>query len=73
MTPALSEQRNAYKGSPLRPWVRLRLVEKDGAPHDVQVIADTGNPFAVIISEAAMAKLTRISHCTNETRPLLGT
>lgn len=57
MTPTPSEQRNSYKGAPPRPWVRLRLMEKDGSTHELELLADTGNPFAVVISQAAMAIL----------------
>jgi hypothetical protein len=52
-----SEQRNPYKGSPPRPWVRLRLTDKVGTAHEIEFLADTGNPFAIIITQAAMALL----------------
>jgi hypothetical protein len=52
-----SEQRNPYKGSPPRPWVRLRLTAPDGSTHDIELLADTGNPCAIIISQALMARL----------------
>lgn len=52
-----SEQRNVYKGSPPRPWVRLRLTAPDGATHQVELLADTGNPCAIIVSQALMARL----------------
>jgi hypothetical protein len=45
------EQRNAYKGSPPRPWLRVRFESGDGASHEFDLLADTGNPFAVILSE----------------------
>ena len=51
------EQRNPYKGSPSRPWVRLRLIAHDGSTHEVELLADTGNPCAIIISQALMARL----------------
>jgi hypothetical protein len=57
MAPVNSEQRNAYKGSPPRPWVRLRLTEKGGTAHWIELLADTGNPFAIVISAANMANL----------------
>ena len=57
MEPATTEQRNPYKGSPPRPRVCLRLTEKDGTTHELALLADTGNPFAIVISEAAMASL----------------
>src|SRR5437870_3001745 len=52
-----SEQRNPYKGSPPRPWVRLRLSAPDGTTHEIELLADTGNPCAIILSLAVMAKL----------------
>jgi hypothetical protein len=52
-----AEQRNRYKGAPLRPWVRLRLAEPNGTDHEFELLADTGNPFAVVISQAAMTSL----------------
>jgi hypothetical protein len=57
MTPTTIEQRNSYKGLPPRPWVRLRLTEKDGTPHEFELLADTRNPFAIILSQAAMTRL----------------
>jgi len=52
-----SEQRNPYKGSPPRPWVRVRLTAPSGSRHEVEMLADTGNPCAMIISQALMASL----------------
>lgn len=57
MSTGPSEQRNPYKGSPPRPWVRLRLTALDGTVHEVEVLADTGNPCALIISQALMARV----------------
>lgn len=57
MNTGLTEQRNPYKGSPPRSWVRLRVTAADGTLHEVEVLADTGNPCAIIISQALMAKL----------------
>jgi len=57
MTPTTTEQRNSYKGAPPRPWLRLRLTEKDGTAHEFELLADTGNPFAIVINQAAMAGL----------------
>ena len=57
MTAQHSEQRNAYKGIPPRPWVRVRLIAPDGTTHEVELLADTGNPCAIIIGEALMATL----------------
>lgn len=52
-----AEQRNPFKGSPPRPWVRVLLVARDGGNYEVQLLADTGNPCAIIISQALMASL----------------
>jgi hypothetical protein len=52
-----ADQRNPYKGSPPRPWVRLRFTAADGATHSCELLADTGNPCAVIIGKTLMATL----------------
>lgn len=52
-----SEQRNPYQGSPPRPWVWLRLKALDGTTQEVNLLADTGNPCGIIISQIFMAKL----------------
>src|SRR5882724_2433921 len=59
MTLMPSEQRNAYKGSPPRPWIRLRFVAPDGTVDEIELLADTGNPCAIIISPARLARLKR--------------
>ena len=51
------EQRNAYKGSPPRPWVRVRLTAPDGSAYEVELLADTGNPCAIILGQTLMAAL----------------
>ena len=50
------EQRNPYKGSPPRPWMRLTLVASDGATRDLEVLVDTGNPCALIVDSAALLR-----------------
>jgi hypothetical protein len=50
----MSEQRNPYKGSPLRPWVRLNLVAADGTTKEIEALADTGSPCALIVSSQVM-------------------
>jgi hypothetical protein len=50
------EQRNRYKGVPPRPWLRLRLIDLEGVAQEYDFLADTGNPFALIVSAAAMAR-----------------
>src|SRR5262245_60963327 len=48
------QQRNPYKGEPERPWIRVRLATAPGAFLELELLADTGNPCALIISEAHM-------------------
>jgi hypothetical protein len=50
----MREQRNPYKGTPPRPWLRLTLVAADGAMRELDVLADTGNPCALIVDAAAL-------------------
>jgi len=51
------EQRNPYKGDPPRPWIRLRLAGPDGATTELELLADTGNPCAVILSQRDVSSL----------------
>ena len=60
MTPAVFEQRNRYKGTPPRPWVRLRFRASDGSTQEMELVADTGNPCAVILSRAKMSQLQHL-------------
>ncbi len=57
MSPATSEQRNPYKGTPPRTWIRVRFIAPDQSTHEVDCVADTGSPFAAIVSSALMAAL----------------
>lgn len=58
MTPvASSEQKNPYKGSPERPWIRLRLAAPDGSTVEREFLADTGNPCAFILGQQDMVRL----------------
>jgi hypothetical protein len=52
MNPSPPEQRNPYKGGPPRPWIRVGLVDPSGAVEEVDLLADTGSPFVVIIGTA---------------------
>ncbi len=56
MSAATQEQRNAYKGTPERPWIRLQLVAPGGMGQELELVADTGNPFAVVIDSATMSR-----------------
>lgn len=53
----MSEQRNPYKGRPLRSWVRLSFLARDGSIHSVELLADTGSPQAVIFPPALFDRL----------------
>ena len=50
----MPEQRNLYQGSPLRPWVRVVLVSAEGLSKQLELLADTGNPCALIVSADMM-------------------
>jgi hypothetical protein len=49
-----SEQRNPYKGAPLRAWIRLQLVDRHGMSRELEMMADTGSPCAIIVSLSIM-------------------
>jgi hypothetical protein len=51
------EQRNAYRGNPPRALVRLSLISPDGEAHDLDFLADTGNPCSLIVSVASFRQL----------------
>jgi hypothetical protein len=74
MPPVGSSQRNPYKGAPLRAWVRLRFQSADGSLQELELVADTGNLFAVILSVAEMGRLLRRGGPGTQTNfgPLIG-
>ncbi len=51
------EQRNIYRGNPSRAWVQLRLIANTGETRDLEFLADTGNPCAIIIDETMMKRM----------------
>lgn len=57
MTPSSFVQRNLYKGTEPRFWVRLRFMAVDGSLHERELLADTGSPCAVILGQADLALL----------------
>lgn len=59
MSGITQEQRNPYKGAPLRPWISLRLIASDGTEQPVDLMADTGNPNEIIVSESLMHRFGR--------------
>jgi len=52
MSGALQEQRNPYKGIPLRAWLHLKLEALNGTAREVDLMVDSGNPLPLIISSA---------------------
>ena len=56
MTPQVG-QRNPYKGTPPRCWVRIRFAAPDGSLHERELLADTGSPCAVILGQPDLALL----------------
>jgi hypothetical protein len=57
MSETPSEQRNVYRGEPARAWLRLQLISPDDRVHEVELLADTGNPCSIIIDVATMQSL----------------
>lgn len=52
------EQRNGYKGNSPCAWVRVRLVAPNGSEKELELLADTGCPYPVIISTALMGQFS---------------
>jgi hypothetical protein len=52
-------QRNPYKGTTPRCWIRLRFIAADGSLHERELVADTGSPCAVILGISDLALLSR--------------
>jgi hypothetical protein len=50
-------QQNPYKGAPPRPWVRIGLTAPNGDSVELELVADTGNPFAIIVASEMMHQL----------------
>jgi hypothetical protein len=59
MPPTSFVQRNLYKGTTPRCWVRLRFAAADGSLYERELLADTGSPCAVIMGQADLALLLR--------------
>lgn len=60
------EQRNSYKGHPLRSWIRICLTSRDGYTNEVQLLADTGNPCAIIIGRQLMKRMQQRTSADTE-------
>jgi len=56
----MTEQRNTYKGAPPRPWMRVVLLALDGTIQELEFLADTGSPFALVIGKALMQQFQMI-------------
>jgi hypothetical protein len=52
----MAEQRNRYKGEPPRPCVRVVIRAPDGAERELELVADTGSPFALIVAEPELER-----------------
>ena len=52
-----AEQRNPYDGDPARSWILVRLADRNGSESVFKLIADTGNPFALVIDPQSTASL----------------
>lgn len=48
------EQRNPYQGSSERAWVRVTLLAADETRQEFDLLADTGNPCAIIVGADAL-------------------
>jgi hypothetical protein len=57
MMSAPLEQRNGYKGITPCAWVRVRLIALDGTEIEIELLADTGNPYPIIISTSLMKRV----------------
>lgn len=67
-------QTNAYKGVPPRAWLQVQLVTPDGEQVDLELLADTGNPFAVIVPDRTLTEFKHRDGPSAETNfgPLRG-
>jgi hypothetical protein len=59
VTSAPGVQRNPYKGDPPRPWIRIQFRAVDGSLQELDLLADTGSPFPVVISETHLIELNQ--------------
>jgi hypothetical protein len=53
----MSEQRNSYKGRPPRPWLRLEFLARDGTRLRLDLLADTGSPYGLIVGRQVFNRL----------------
>lgn len=64
------EQRNLYKGHPLRPWLKLGFMDRDGLPIELDLLVDTGSSHAVVVRQELFEKLA--SRTTRKIRSNFG-
>src|SRR5688500_17952074 len=50
------EQHNDYKGRPLRPAIHIRLASAEGQTTELDLLADTGDPYPIVIAEPQLQK-----------------
>lgn len=49
-------QRNRYRGDPERSWIRVRLIARDGRSRSLDLLADTGCPYAIILGRSVFER-----------------
>ena len=54
-----SDQINPYKGQPSRPWIQVRFEAANGTIRELELLADTGSPSAIILSRAEKSTLNQ--------------
>jgi len=57
MTEAPREQRNVYRGDPARAWILAEIISPLGQSCELELLVDTGNPCAIIVSQGTMELL----------------
>jgi hypothetical protein len=67
MSGAMPEQRNRYKGMPPRSWILVHLIAPDGTSQAIEVLADTGSPYTLILGDDL---LNRLQHGPAPSQPL---
>jgi len=74
MSGGISEQRNPYKGTPLRSWIRVQLLAPDGRMQEIDLLADTGSPAAIVVSDDLMRRFAQfpLGGQTSNFGPLTG-
>jgi hypothetical protein len=63
----MTEQRNPYRGSPPRAWLRVHVIGVDGRASEKELLVDTGSPFTLILSTGEMQSLRQMTGTTVHT------